>query len=285
MDAIKSFRGKYAFLANSYSCSVKLDNIRYSSVEHAYQAAKTFDIRERKQIQFTFDATEAYRCGKKVTLRDDWESVKGQIMLDLLRQKFKDSKIMKLLLNTGDAEIIYRRSDPFCGDADGKGKNMLGKFLMQVRSELSKAELPDEKYDFLSNSFACSIILDGMKYPSVEHAYQAAKSFDIRIRLKIQAAPDAAEAQRIGEAAEQLLPREDWPGVQSDIMLDLLRQKFHIPKLKTALLETGDLILNPKNEDGDLFWNRAYHKRQSKLGGMLTRVRHELREEQGGEKV
>lgn len=290
MDAITSFRGKYAFLANSYSCMVTLDGMNYPSVEHAYQAAKTFDIRGRQGMQVMRSAHDAYYFGKKVTLRDDWKHVKGQIMLDLLRQKFCKPRMIQLLLETGDREIIYQSSDMFWGNAEGKGKNLLGQMLMQVRSELQKqaeehkitiTASSEEKYDFLSNSFACTVTLDGMEYPSVEHAYQAAKSFDIRVRRKIQAAPGAAEARQIGETALQLVPREDWGTVHTQIMLDLLWQKFHIPEFAKALLQTEDLILMPKNENGDLFWSRAYHKRQNKLGGMLTRIRAELQKERG----
>lgn len=108
------------------------------------------------------------------------------------------------------------------------------------------------KYRFLSNFEPCDIYVDGMRYSSVEHAYQAAKSFDIRVRRKIQAAPGTAKARQIGETTLQLVPREDWGSVHTQI-----------------------------NENGDLFWSRTYHKRQNKLGGMLTRIRAELQEERG----
>lgn len=48
-----------------------------------------------------------------------------------------------------------------------------------------------------------------MEYPSVEHAYQATKTFDIRLRRRIQEVKSAAEARILGEQIERFLPRED----------------------------------------------------------------------------
>ena len=136
---IKVFRGKYKFLSNFEPCNVYVDGVRYSSVEHAFQASKTFDIRERTDIRHTFDPYEAKLCGKKVKLREDWDKVKVQIMLDLLRQKFNNDAALKYkLIETKDAELIEGNThgDKFWGTVNGEGKNMLGKLLMQVRKEL-----------------------------------------------------------------------------------------------------------------------------------------------------
>jgi ribA/ribD-fused uncharacterized protein len=141
---IKVFRGRYAFLSNIEPCKVILDGIEYTSVQHAYQAAKTFDIRERQVIEFTFDPREAKCLGKKVKLREDWEAVKEQIMLDLLRQKFRNrTRLRNLLLETGDAHLEEgnRHGDKFWGTVNGEGKNMLGIFLMQVRKELRDEDM------------------------------------------------------------------------------------------------------------------------------------------------
>lgn len=134
------------------------------------------------------------------------------------------------------------------------------------------------KYAFLANSYSCMVTLDGMNYPSVEHAYQAAKTFDIRGRQGMQVMRSAHDAYYFGK---KVTLRDDWKHVKGQIMLDLLRQKFHIPELAKALLQTEDMILMPRNENGDLFWSRTYHKRQNKLGGMLTHIRAELQKELG----
>ena len=74
-------------------------------------------------------------------IRPDWKTVNVDIMHKAVRAKFTQHKnLKKLLLSTGKREIIENsKSDRFWGiGKDGKGQNMLGKVLMQVRDELSK---------------------------------------------------------------------------------------------------------------------------------------------------
>ena len=42
------FRGEYDFLSNFYKCNVEHEGVIYSSVENAFQAAKTLDLIERR---------------------------------------------------------------------------------------------------------------------------------------------------------------------------------------------------------------------------------------------
>lgn len=49
-NIINSFTGKYAFLSNFYPSPITIDNIQYPTVEHAFQAQKTLDIKERIKI-------------------------------------------------------------------------------------------------------------------------------------------------------------------------------------------------------------------------------------------
>jgi ribA/ribD-fused uncharacterized protein len=90
----------------------------------------------------------AARMGRdrKKPLRRDWESVKTDIMREVVRAKFtQHADIRKVLLATGDATIVeHTANDSFWGDGgDGSGKNMLGRILMEVREELKRG-LPDE---------------------------------------------------------------------------------------------------------------------------------------------
>lgn len=136
---IDSFRGKHFFLSNFYHCYVMLDGEFYPSVEHAYQAAKTLDPKEREKIKNAGNPGVAKRLGKTVSHRSDWKKVKVDIMLDLVRQKFNRSRdLTEKLLETGDHELIEGNAwgDQFWGVYRGKGENHLGKILMQVRREL-----------------------------------------------------------------------------------------------------------------------------------------------------
>jgi hypothetical protein len=136
--AITSFSEENRFLSNFYPCTIEIEGIEYPSVEHAYQAAKTLNIAEREEIAL-LTAGQAKRRGYRVTLRDDWESIKLRIMEDLIRQKFNERVLREKLKATGDAELIEGNDweDKFWGVCDGEGENWLGKILMKVRSEAS----------------------------------------------------------------------------------------------------------------------------------------------------
>lgn len=138
---IDSFSGGYRFLSNFYPVKVKYEGVEYSSTEHAFQAAKTVNPSDRKKIRESGRPSDAKRLGRKVQLRTGWEAMKYDVMLDLLRQKFAKSPLREQLLETGDATLIEGNDwgDQTWGVCNGKGKNMLGKLLMQVRSELRLA--------------------------------------------------------------------------------------------------------------------------------------------------
>jgi ribA/ribD-fused uncharacterized protein len=137
---INNFDGEYGFLSNSWPCRVKLDGmLYYPTVEHAYQAAKTDDPAERREVRMAFSPQQARRVGQKVMLRGNWEFIRLQVMEDLLRQKFsKGSDFAARLLKTGDEELIdgNTRQDAYWGVCDGLGENQLGKMLMTIRKDL-----------------------------------------------------------------------------------------------------------------------------------------------------
>jgi ribA/ribD-fused uncharacterized protein len=138
---IKAFRGPYSFLSNFYPSIVRFDGLAYPTVEHAYQAAKSPHNSEyhAKLISVPADkAGDAKALGQNVTLRTDWEDVRLDIMLDLVRQKFRHPKLRIQLKSTDDAELIEGNYwfDTFWGVCNGHGQNHLGKILMKVRDEI-----------------------------------------------------------------------------------------------------------------------------------------------------
>lgn len=137
-NRISSFTGAFRFLSNFAPSPVFYDGVLYTTVEHAYQAAKGNDAFYRKKIFETVRPGDAKRLGRAVKLRPDWEDVKTGIMLDLLRQKFANDFLRELLLSTGDAKLIEGNhwGDTFWGVCNGVGQNMLGRLLMQVREEI-----------------------------------------------------------------------------------------------------------------------------------------------------
>lgn len=138
MESIKSFTKEYSFLSNFYGCFINYMGLRFPSVEHAFQAAKSLDPDIRWQFQYCRSAGEAKQRGKMVELRPDWEEVKVQVMTDLIRNKFQCPELKQKLLDTGYAHIEEgnNHGDKFWGTVKGQGQNELGKILMKVRDEL-----------------------------------------------------------------------------------------------------------------------------------------------------
>ena len=72
-------------------------------------------------------------------MRPEWEVIKLDAMISLLRLKFKNPKMRAKLLATGDTYLAEQNTwnDLYRGtNSLGKGHNWLGKLLMQVRAEL-----------------------------------------------------------------------------------------------------------------------------------------------------
>ena len=130
-------------------------------------------------------------------------------------------------------------------------------------------------FRFLSNFHPSEVTLDGDKYPSVEHAYQAAKSLDQDHRVKLRSGCTSAVVKRLGRSVEM---RPDWEEVKVGVMLDLLRQKFAPgTALGQQLDATGDRELVEGNWWGDTFWGVCRGVGQNQLGKLLMQVRAEGR--------
>ncbi len=136
---IDKFSGEYRWLSNFWFCQVQLDGITYPSTEHAYQAAKFTDPQTRKRIQKAITFQEAKRLGYGQGLREGWDSMKLQVMENLLRQKFKPgSNLAEKLIATHPHKLIEGNTwnDTYWGICKGIGENHLGKLLMKLRQEL-----------------------------------------------------------------------------------------------------------------------------------------------------
>jgi len=70
---ILGFKGAYRWLSNFWPAPVMLDGMRYSDVEHAYQAAKTLDPEVRARIAALPKPGQAKRFGRRIQLRPDWD--------------------------------------------------------------------------------------------------------------------------------------------------------------------------------------------------------------------
>jgi len=131
------------------------------------------------------------------------------------------------------------------------------------------------KYRWLSNFQRVDIMFEYILYPSVEHAYVAAKTLDEEERIKISKLTYAGDAKKYGR---NLKIRKDWDSIKENIMLELTREKYRNDMFLTPkLLGTGNCLIVEDNTWNDTFWGVCNGVGENKLGKIIMKVREELR--------
>lgn len=137
------------------------------------------------------------------------------------------------------------------------------------------------EHAFLSNFYQCQFVTEsGELAPTVEHAYQAAKTTNRLLAAAIRNAPTAGQAKRAGNAVRL---RPDWDAVKVAVMRSLLRRKFQYPLLRQMLLDTGDAVLVEGNQHHNSFWGACScptcgaKAALNMLGELLMEIREEIR--------
>lgn len=131
------------------------------------------------------------------------------------------------------------------------------------------------EFRFLSNFWYSEVVVDGVVYPTVEHAYQAAKFTDIEERTLVAEARTPGKAKRVSYKMKSF--RTDWDEVKVDIMKVLVRQKFtRHDDLSVQLMLTHPHELEETNTWGDVFWGVCDGVGENQLGKILMDIREEL---------
>lgn len=143
-----AFRGNRFFLSNFYPVAphrILYLELAHPTSEHAFACAKANNEVDREWVANAPTPAEAKRRGRAIKARPDWEEVKDQVMLDVLRIKFAPgTELAKKLLATGSEELVELNTwhDSYWGVCqctmctNRPKKNQLGKTLMQIRDEL-----------------------------------------------------------------------------------------------------------------------------------------------------
>ncbi|MFW9871477.1 MAG: NADAR family protein [Candidatus Thorarchaeota archaeon] len=134
------------------------------------------------------------------------------------------------------------------------------------------------EYEKFSNFYPVVIYYEGRNYPSVEHAYVAAKTKDEFFRKTISELPakSAGKAKKLGR---NIKLRSNWDMVKYSIMKRFLMQKFSYHDFGDLLLTTGNSYIEEGNYWHDNYWGNCYCKKcrniegQNKLGKLLMEVR------------
>ena len=129
-------------------------------------------------------------------------------------------------------------------------------------------------YRWLSNFHISPTELYGVIFPSVENAYQAAKTTPDARTAFLTCTP--SEAKKLGNQVDMNYPVKYWDAVRSPIMFQLLQSKFKQPDLAVRLLATKGKYLEETNWWNDKFWGVCRGVGQNTLGYLLMKVREEL---------
>lgn len=130
------------------------------------------------------------------------------------------------------------------------------------------------KYSFLSNFYSCEVMLDGVKYPTIENAFQASKTLDRDERVVFQTCTPV-EAKKLGYKVSL---RQDWEYTKDSIMFGLLVQKFiQNETFNNLLMQTMDKYIIEGNNWGDRYWGCEMEDNKwvgkNKLGRMIMIIR------------
>ncbi len=131
------------------------------------------------------------------------------------------------------------------------------------------------KYRWLSNFWPSPVWFEGMLYPSVENAYQAAKIIPEYRGILTTCKPN--ESKKLWKSLPKISEsREEWDARKFDVMSGLVFQKFLVhTHLRRILLETGTANLVEANHWGDTYWGYDVNRKagENNLGKILMNVR------------
>ena len=145
------------------------------------------------------------------------------------------------------------------------------------QQKLSKIDSFTDYFDFLHNNFQTPVYFSGILYPSVSHAYHAARSNDERTRRAIL---NAETFQSLGNIALRINDPIDWQEKKVKIMEQLVRDKFRRSKElqeRLKLTEGRDLVMTYNdNNSKNIFWGVVKGNGQNQLGRILMKIREDL---------
>jgi len=144
----------YGVFSNLYPRAIVFETRQYPTAEHAYQAGKARKAAVREWIlSAPSPALVAMAAHGLYTwdITSDWSKMKFERMRAVLRAKFtQHDDLRQVLLSTGNARLVEAARvangvNRTWGEVNGKGLNMLGVLLMEIREEFRGGKAVSEK--------------------------------------------------------------------------------------------------------------------------------------------
>jgi ribA/ribD-fused uncharacterized protein len=124
---------------------------------------------------------------------------------------------------------------------------------------------------WLSNFWMAPITIGVLTFPSNEHAYQAAKSFDPADWAMVLNATSPGAAKQLGRRVKL---RPDWEEVKLAVMAEITAAKYdQHPDLREKLMATKGWRLVEDNHWGDTFWGVCRGVGENHLGRIIMEYR------------
>lgn len=133
------------------------------------------------------------------------------------------------------------------------------------------------QYGCFSNFSRHPIFLDGKRWRTSEHYFQAQKFRGTEHEEAVRLCQKPSEAASMGRSRKRPL-RSDWESVKDQIMLEAVRAKFtQHEDLKAVLLGTDDAVLVEHTAKDSYWGDGGDGSGRNRLGQILMQVRDELR--------
>ena len=134
------------------------------------------------------------------------------------------------------------------------------------------------EYSEFSNFAPFPFDLDGKRWRSVEHYYQAQKFSDPKLQKLIRDAEKPPIAKSLAHKYKAEM-RADWESIKDEVMERAVRRKFETHEaLRALLVATGDAELE-EAAPTDHYWGVGRDgSGENRLGRLLMRLRDDLRQ-------
>jgi N-glycosidase YbiA len=134
-----------------------------------------------------------------------------------------------------------------------------------------------DEFGEFSNFAPYPFTLDGERWQTCEHYFQAQKFEDKAYKAKIRKSNSPMLAARMGRDRKQKL-RRDWESAKVGVMRAAVLTKFtQHEELRVLLLSTGDFKLVEHTENDDYWGDGGDGSGNNMLGRILMKVRESLR--------